>query len=80
MNKKFIKQISKKLGIEELTLVNFLEQVNKHKMSWESLDKDWKYPQTGDSQVTNPMLDAMFHIEYRRGIIIFLPFHNLQED
>lgn len=36
-------------------------------------DKKWRYPKQGDCQGSCPMLDAMFHIEYRSGTIIFVP-------
>ena len=36
-------------------------------------DKKWRYPKQGDDQNTCPMLNYMFQIEYKSGILIFIP-------
>ena len=36
-------------------------------------DKKWRYPHSGDDFKTCPLLKAMFDIEYKSGLIIFIP-------
>ena len=67
-------QISKEYDIPEDTLHRLILELKKRNKVFISLDENWRYPKTGDSQRTCPMLDAMFNIEREKGIIIFLPF------
>jgi len=36
-------------------------------------DKKWRYPHSGDNQLTCPLLAFMFQVEYRSGYLIFIP-------
>jgi len=36
-------------------------------------NKNWRYPHRGDTQISCPMLQFMFDIEYRSGTLIFVP-------
>lgn len=33
----------------------------------------WKYPSEGDRTGQNRMMDIMFHVEHRKGWLLFLP-------
>jgi len=65
---------SKKYRIPTATLRQLFNDLKKEGRIWASFIQDWRYPQTGDNQRTAPMLDAAFHIERNKGIIIFLKY------
>ena len=67
---------SKKYQIPTATLQQLFSDLKKEDRIWASFSQDWKYPQVGDSQKTAPMLDAAFHIERNKGVIIFLKYQD----
>ena len=69
-----LQQCSKKYGIPEDILKKLITGLSKNHKVFFSLKVPWRYPETGDSQATCPMLDAMFNIEREKGIIIFIPY------
>ena len=70
---KVVSQWAKELNIPENDLTYLINQLIKKNLCWDSLEKVWKYPSMGDNQKSCKMLDMMFHIEWRKGIVIFLP-------
>jgi len=72
---KVIESLSKKLNLPKETLRKLFDYFEKNKLLWASLNEPWRYPAMGDDQKSCPMLDAMFHIEHNKGIIIFIPYH-----
>ena len=69
-----ISQWSKELDIPKEQLTRLINHLKKKNLYWESLEKNWKYPSMGDDQKSCPMLDMMFHIELRKGAVLYLPF------
>jgi hypothetical protein len=70
---------SKELDLPTDKLSTIIQKLTEKKLAWQSVDHVWKYPATGDTQKTCPMLDAMFRIEYMRGVVIFLPIGNFND-
>jgi len=79
VKQKLIKQWAKEFGISEKCLSGILTKLQLEHLYWESLEKKWLYPSMGDDQKSNPMLDAMFSIEQRKGIVLYLPYNERGE-
>ena len=71
---KFLSQWAKKLDISKGKLSDIIKILESKRCAWMLMEKEWQYPQSGDNQKSCLMLDAMFHIERRKGVILFLPY------
>lgn len=74
-----IESLSKKLNLPKEDLQKLFNYFKETKLLWESLNEPWRYPATGDDQRSCQFLDVMFHIERRKGIIIFIPKEETQK-
>ncbi len=79
LNDSIIKKLSKVYDIPAETLQKLFSILSHRHLMWASIGQGWRYPETGDDQKSAPMLDAMFHIEKREGVIIFMATKNRGE-
>jgi len=74
-----IQALSKKTNLPKETIQKLFDYFKNSKLLWASLDQPWRYPATGDDQKSCPMLQSMFSIERRKGIIVFIPKEEIQK-
>lgn len=76
-----VKIWSKKLDIPEKKLTEVINLLSKSQLAFQNPEgKNFLYPKTGDSQRTCPLMNAMFYIEHRKGIILFLPSDRVKKE
>lgn len=76
---RIIESLSKKINLPKEDLRKLFNYFKESHLLWESLDQPWRYPEMGDDEKICPMLRAMFNIERRKGIIIFIPKEEVQK-